>query len=163
MQRCSVLLPAFCVLVSNLTFGAATHKHLGKPMPETRPSPSRVHGPTTTQTHADAKASHSQVNLDKQIPFKCTSCGHIERVTIRDLQKKVQPDKDHGPMMGPMTLDCPKCQKKTLAQAVECPKCATIFVMKMDPKTDLFDDRCPKCQESYAKAWQERYRKSNGE
>ncbi len=102
------------------------------------------------------------VNLDKQIPFKCTSCSNVVMYTIRDLQKMQKPGQ-MGPMMGPMTLDCPKCKKKTLTQAVECPKCGEIFVMKMDPSKGLFDDKCPKCKESYAKAWQEKYRKSKEE
>jgi hypothetical protein len=102
------------------------------------------------------------VNLDKKIPFKCTGCGNVVMYTIRDLQKMQKPG-SMGPMMGPMILDCPKCSKKSLTQAVECPKCAEIFVMKMDPAKSMFDDKCPKCKESYAKAWQEKYRKSNGE
>jgi hypothetical protein len=129
----------------------------------------------------------SQVNLDKEIPFKCTSCTNLVWFKIRDLQKMFKPitttgpavgptatgpattmpttnpaDRLMGPMMGPMTLDCPKCHKKTLTQAVACPKCNEIFVMKMDPKANLFDDKCPKCHESYAKAWQEKYRKEKG-
>jgi ribosomal protein L37AE/L43A len=101
------------------------------------------------------------VNLDKQIPFKCTNakCNEIVMYTIRDLQKMQKPGA-MGPMMGPMTLNCPKCNNKTLTQAVECPKCKEVFVMKMDPSKGLFDDKCPKCHESYAKAWQEKYRKS---
>jgi len=101
-------------------------------------------------------------NLDKEIPFKCTSCGNIQKFTIRELQKMQKPG-EMGPMMGPMTLNCQKCGKKTLTQAVECPKCQEIFVMKMDPSRGLFDDKCPKCGESYAKAWQEKYRKNKGE
>jgi len=132
--------------------------------------------------------AQAQVNLDKQIPFKCTACSSIEYYKIRDLQKIYKPEQmrlaqgpatqpanaaEAGkpptttapvmePMMGPMTLQCKKCGKKTLTQAVECPKCQNIFVMKMDPAKGLFDDKCPKCGESYAKAWQEKYRKSQG-
>jgi hypothetical protein len=101
------------------------------------------------------------VNLDKKVPFKCTSCNNLVWYTIRDLQKKQKPGK-MDPMMGPMTMDCPKCHKKTLTQAVECPKCKEIFVMKMDPAKGLFDDKCPKCKESYAKVWQEKYRTEQG-
>ncbi len=101
-------------------------------------------------------------NLDKEIPFKCTSCGNIQKFTIRELQKMQKPG-EMGPMMGPMTLNCQKCGKKTLTQAEECPKCQENFVMKMDPSRGLFDDKCPKCGESYAKAWQEKYRKNKGE
>ncbi len=102
------------------------------------------------------------INLDKKIPFKCTKCSNIVMYTIRELQKMQKPGA-MGPMMGPMTLNCPKCNNKTLTQAVECPKCAEVFVMKMDPSRGLFDDKCPKCKESYAKAWQEKYRKSKGQ
>lgn len=109
------------------------------------------------------------VNLDKEIPFKCTNdkCnppdGTIVKYTIRDLQKITQPGGMGGPMMGPMTLDCPTCKQKTLTQAVECPKCQFIFVMQINPAANKFDDRCPKCGESYAKAWQEKYRQSGGD
>lgn len=112
----------------------------------------------------------SHVNLDKQIPFKCTHCNEVAYYKIRELQKMFKPTTRPGtstrpgegfigPMMGPMVLDCPKCHQKTLTQAVECPKCGEIFVMKMDPTKNMFDDKCPKCHESYAKAWQEKYRK----
>lgn len=68
-----------------------------------------------------------------------------------------------GPMAGPMTLECPACHQKNLTQAVQCPKCGNIFVMQTDPAANKFDDSCPKCHESYAKAWQEKYRQSGGE
>jgi predicted RNA-binding Zn-ribbon protein involved in translation (DUF1610 family) len=92
------------------------------------------------------------------IPFKCISCGDIEKYTISELQK--MPKINKGPMMGPMKLNCPKCGKDTLTQAVVCPSCGEIFVMKMDPAKGLFDDKCTKCGKSYAKAWQEKYRKA---
>jgi len=101
------------------------------------------------------------INLDKKIPFKCVSCNKITQFTIKDLQKMQKPG-EMGPMMGPMKLECPQCKKKELTQAVECPKCNQVFVMKMDPAKGLFDDKCPKCGESYAKAWQEKYRKTQG-
>jgi len=104
----------------------------------------------------------SGFNSNKEIPFKCTSCGNIQKFTIKELQKMQKPG-EMGPMMGPMKLVCEKCNQKTLTQAVECPKCQEIFVMKMDPSRGLFDDKCPKCGESYAKAWQEKYRKEQGE
>jgi len=110
----------------------------------------------------DSLMPTSGVNLNKQIPFKCTNCGNIQQFTIRELQKMQNPGQ-MGPMMGPMTLTCQKCGKKTLTQAVECPKCQEIFVMKMDPSRGLFDDKCPKCGVSYAKAWQEKYRKEKGQ
>jgi hypothetical protein len=119
------------------------------------------------------------VNLDKEIPFMCTQCSSVYAYKIRDLQKMQKPfgaaglttqpttgpagEAMLGPMMGPMTLECPKCHQKTLTQAVECPKCQEIFVMKMNPAQNLFDDKCPKCGVSYAKAWQEKYRKTQGE
>jgi hypothetical protein len=104
------------------------------------------------------------VDLNKQIPFKCVNpqCGTIVKYTIRELQKMAQPG-GGGPMMGPMTLNCPKCNQKTLTQAVECPKCQFIFVMQIDPAHNKFDDRCPKCGISYAKAWQDKYRQSGGD
>jgi rRNA maturation protein Nop10 len=117
--------------------------------------------------------SGSQPNLDKEIPFKCTHCSTVAWYKIRDLQKMFKTATIPGPttspadplrglMMGPMTLNCPKCGKKTLTQAVECPKCQFIFVMQMDPAHNKFDDKCPKCGVSYAKAWQEKYRKEQG-
>ena len=102
------------------------------------------------------------INVNKEIPFKCTSCGAIVKYKIKELQQMQKPG-EMGPMMGPMKLECPQCKKKELTQAVECPKCTEIFVMKMDPSKGLFDDKCPKCGESYAKAWQEKYRKEHGD
>jgi len=104
----------------------------------------------------------SGVNPQKQIPFKCLSCNTIVQYTIKDLQKMQKPG-EMGPMMGPMKLECPRCHRKELTQAVECPRCNEVFVMKMDPSKGLFDDKCPKCGESYAKAWQEKYRKTKTE
>jgi len=68
-----------------------------------------------------------------------------------------------GPLMGPLVLECPKCKQKTLTQAVGCPKCGEIFILQMDFAQGKFDDKCPKCHESYAKSWQEKYREKNGE
>ena len=70
-----------------------------------------------------------------------------------------------GPMMGPMVLQCPKCSKQTLTQAVECPveTYKEVFIMNMDPMKGIFDDKCPKCGVSYSKAWQEKYQASGGE
>lgn len=106
-----------------------------------------------------ASGGSNRVNLNKKIPFKCTSCGEVVYYTIKDLQKMQKPNA-MGPMMGPMVLTCPKCHKKTLTQATKCPKCGEVFIMKMDPAKGLFDDKCPKCGTSYAKAWKEKYRKS---
>jgi hypothetical protein len=143
---------------------AETYQRLGKPMPAVNFRAGKG-GWDLGNLFKSEKAPiqlNSGVNLDKKIPFKCTTCGKVVMYTIRDLQKMQKPGQ-MGPMMGPMTLDCPKCEKKTLTQAVECPKCGEIFVMKMDPAKGLFNDKCPKCHESYAKAWQEKYKKSKQE
>ncbi|MFA5864549.1 MAG: hypothetical protein WC975_07650 [Phycisphaerae bacterium] len=113
--------------------------------------------------------SNSRINLDKEIPFKCTSCDYIYLYKIRDLQKMVEPITTTGPttnpaqlmgpMMGPLILECPHCHQKNLEQAVQCPKCEEIFHIRMDPSKNIFDDKCPKCHESYSKAWQEKYEK----
>jgi predicted RNA-binding Zn-ribbon protein involved in translation (DUF1610 family) len=98
----------------------------------------------------------------KPIPFKCVSCGHIVIHKVADLQKLHKPG-SMTPMMGPMVLDCPKCGKKSLTQAIECPKCTEIFVMTIDPDKRIFNDKCPKCGVSYAQAWKEKYQKSKGQ
>ncbi|MFA5866193.1 MAG: hypothetical protein WC975_16090 [Phycisphaerae bacterium] len=122
------------------------------------------------------KQSRSGLDINKEIPFKCTSCDYIYLYKIKDLQKMPElaattqpttnPAEIMGPMigplmMGPLVLKCPHCHIKTLTQAVQCPKCEEIFIMKIDPIKSIFDDKCPKCQESYAKAWQEKYAKQN--
>ncbi len=96
---------------------------------------------------------------NKPIPFKCTNCGNIVEYKVSELQKMQKPG-EMGPMMGPMTFNCPKCNKKSLSQAVKCPTCSEVFVMKVDPGKAIFNDKCPKCGESYAKAWKEKYSKS---
>ncbi|MFA5864038.1 MAG: M56 family metallopeptidase [Phycisphaerae bacterium] len=118
--------------------------------------------PTATSQPASQPASNlnsNRPNLDKQIPFKCSDCGTVVKYTIGKLQKMPKL-RTMSPMMGPLVLDCPKCKREALTQAVECLKCGEIFIMKMDPDKKVFDDRCPKCGTSYAKAWQEKYRKS---
>jgi len=106
--------------------------------------------------------SSGSVDMNKEIPFKCTSCGVIVKYTLKELQEMQKPGQ-MGPMMGPLILDCPQCKKHALTQAVECPKCSEIFIMKADFTSGKFDDKCPKCHESYSKAWQEKYRQENGE
>jgi len=101
-------------------------------------------------------------DLKKKIPFKCTSCQEVTFYTIGEIQKMQKPGQ-MGPMMGPLVLDCPKCGKHSLTQAVECPSCGNIFIMQIDPSKGMFDDKCPKCGISYAKAWQDKYKKENGE
>jgi predicted RNA-binding Zn-ribbon protein involved in translation (DUF1610 family) len=124
--------------------------------------------------------TRSGVNWDQKVPFKCTKCGLVESFTIRDLNKINESEIKRlgvsaepggtttqpttlpvlgGPMMGPLTLECPKCKDKTLTQAVECLKCQTVFIMNMDPMKGIFDDKCPKCGESFSKAWREKYAK----
>jgi hypothetical protein len=106
------------------------------------------------------------IDTNRKIPFKCTnkSCNEVVFFTIGDLQKKQNPGQ-MGPMMGPMVLQCPKCSQQTLTQAVECPveTCKEVFIMNMDPMKGIFDDKCPKCGTSYSKAWQEKYRQTNGD
>jgi ribosomal protein L37AE/L43A len=104
------------------------------------------------------------IDQNRKIPFKCTNkaCNAVVYYTIGEIQKMQQPGQ-MGPMMGPMILNCPKCNQKTLTQAVECPKCSEVFIMNMDPMKGVFDDKCPKCGESYSKAWQEKYRQTHGD
>ncbi len=97
----------------------------------------------------------------RKIPFKCINCGNVQHFTIRELMK-IQPAGQGGPMPGPMVLPCEKCGKKALTQAVECPKCSEIFIMKVDPVKGIFDDRCPKCGANFSVAWQEKYHKNQG-
>jgi ribosomal protein L37AE/L43A len=108
-------------------------------------------------------SSGREIDLSKQIPFKCTNpqCNEVKFYTLGEL-KTMQKPGSMGPMMGPMILDCPKCSQHTLTQAVKCPKCDEVFIMKMDPSKGMFDDKCPKCGVSYAKAWKEKYQKKNG-
>jgi prepilin-type processing-associated H-X9-DG protein len=139
---------------------AETYQRLGKPVPEVKFKSDQGGWNLGNLFRPERAATRpsSGVNLEKKIPFKCTNCKTVVLYSIRELQKMQKPG-SMGPMMGPMTLDCPECKKKSLTQAVECPKCGEIFVMKMDPDKGLFDDKCPKCKESYAKAWQEKYKK----
>jgi len=137
-----------------------TYKRLGKPMPKIDFGDGKI--PATAPASQPASgSSHKGINFDKKIPFKCTNCSTTVPYTIRELQQMKKPD-EMGPMMGPLILPCPKCHKDTLTQAVECPNCSEIFIMKVDPATGTFDDKCPKCHESYAKSWQKKYWKENG-
>ncbi|NLX07107.1 MAG: hypothetical protein GXY33_18380 [Phycisphaerae bacterium] len=96
---------------------------------------------------------------NRKIPFKCKACGEIAHKTLGELQAMSE-TQQMGPMMGPMKLECPKCGKKELTQAVQCPQCEEVFIFEMDPmQMTEFDDRCPKCGVSYSEAWQEKYRK----
>jgi len=110
---------------------------------------SRIPFPFDTEARAQARS--------KWLIFKCTLCGKVEKISIRQLQKMQKPD-EMSPMMGPMKLECPKCHKKELTQGVECPACQEKFVMKLDPAKGRYDDRCPKCGKSYAEAWRDMYR-----
>ncbi|MFA5865737.1 MAG: hypothetical protein WC975_13770 [Phycisphaerae bacterium] len=113
-------------------------------------------------TVVDSVLPGGGIDTKKQIPFQCTSCNSVVKYTIGELQKMQDPSK-MGPMMGPLVLDCPSCKKHSLTQAVECPQCNAVFIIKMNPAQGQFDDKCPKCETSFAKAWQEKYRKENGE
>ena len=96
---------------------------------------------------------------NQKIPFKCLSCGEIVSKTLGEL-REMTPMEPMGPMAGPMKLVCPKCGKKELTQAVECPNCGNVFVFEMGPMQgpESFNDKCPKCGVSYSAAWQEKYR-----
>lgn len=100
-----------------------------------------------------AQSDTNATDPNRKIPFMCTNtdCNTVEFFTVDHLQKTQQ-----SSSMGPLVLDCPKCQKHTLTQAVACPACGEVFIMNMDPQKGIFDDKCPKCGESYSKAWQER-------
>jgi predicted RNA-binding Zn-ribbon protein involved in translation (DUF1610 family) len=104
----------------------------------------------------------SGLDLNSEVPFKCTSCGHVERYTIKQLQS-MQKAGAGGPMMGPLILDCPKCKKKALTQAVECLKCKEVYIMDMDPMKGKFNDKCPKCGSSFSQLWREKYAKEQGQ
>jgi hypothetical protein len=148
-----------------------TYEKLGKPMPTIEFTGKKSRNwfnwcetcneqkPLTTKPSSQPTG----VNLERKIPFKCTDkdCGEKVYYTIGELQK-MPPPGTMGPMMGPMVLKCPKCNNSTLTQAVECPNCGEVFIMKMDPQTNIFDDKCPSCGVSYAKVWQEKYRLQHG-
>jgi prepilin-type processing-associated H-X9-DG protein len=149
----------------------ATYEKLGKPMPtvEFKKEKKWFKGNLnfdTDQNENETPASRPTTQpspsktLNKNIPFKCTNkdCGTIELFSIGELRKMQEPV-EKGPMMGPMVFDCPKCKKHSLTQAVECPACEEIFILNMDPKIGVFDDKCPKCGKNYVKAWKEKYPK----
>jgi len=144
---------------------AETCRKLNIPVPPVRFANDSQLKPADTSPSEESHSSRSgRFNLDKKIPFRCTNCGLVRSFAIRELQKMQKPDKA-DPSMGPMKLDCTQCGKKTLTQAVECPKCQEIFVLKIlkiDATRNSLDDKCPKCGESYIKAWQEKYRKPAG-
>lgn len=114
-----------------------------------------------TVTVYDLVVAHSRDQGDYHrcgVIFKCTQCGDIQRITIRDLQKKMPqlPQKK-----GPLVLTCKACGKNALTHAVECPNCTRIFVIKINPTTGaVLDDHCPKCKKSYTEAWTHKYRNS---
>jgi hypothetical protein len=99
-----------------------------------------------------------KIDLNRQIPFLCTQCGHVERITVRELREKNK-NMPMGPMEPPK-VDCSQCGgKKTAVQAIECPECRNVFVISMDPMKGVYDDRCPKCGASYAVAWKKHFGK----
>jgi prepilin-type processing-associated H-X9-DG protein len=93
------------------------------------------------------------------IPFKCTNkeCGEVTTYTVADIQMMNQTSSQ--PTTGPEMLDCPKCKKHSLTQAVKCPACEEVFIMNKNPEEMGFNDKCPKCGKSYVKAWKEKYPK----
>ncbi|MFA5863533.1 MAG: hypothetical protein WC975_02490 [Phycisphaerae bacterium] len=112
----------------------------------------------------DTTVYHSETDYDvcRSPLFKCTSCGAVASYSIRELQAKVPP-KQLASMKGSLVLDCPKCKKHTLTQAVICLKCENVFAIIMNSGQDSINDKCPKCGESYIKAWQEKYRRETEE
>jgi rRNA maturation protein Nop10 len=134
-----------------------TYEILGKPMPKVEFKGEK----SKSWFNWSPTSRQSEIDKERKIPFKCTNkdCGEVVFYTTRELTKTLKPGEN--PMMGPVVLDCPKCKKHTLTQAVECPKCGEIFIMMMDPQNGVFDDKCPKCGVSYAKAWQEKYQKEH--
>jgi hypothetical protein len=92
----------------------------------------------------------------KTIYGKCTGCGFIQtwsywEVAFRFPFKYI---KD----VGSLPRTCPQCRQETLRFSLKCPKCSTVY----NPRQvcgSMYDDKCPNCKESYAKAWHEKYRK----
>lgn len=93
----------------------------------------------------------------KRIPFKCKACGVVVMKTLGELHK-IETQEPMGMPMGPMKLVCPKCDKKELTQAVQCPECNEVFLYEFDmTNPQAMNDKCPKCGVSYAEAWQRKY------
>lgn len=99
----------------------------------------------------------SEETRRRMIPFKCTTCGTVREVSIGTLQDmRTRGEFENVRQYDPLIIDCPKCGTKTAKQAIECPDCHEIFVIKTDPVKGVYDDTCPKCGISYAVAWRKR-------
>ena len=83
---------------------------------------------------------------NRDIALLCKTCGgfEISADEFRDLMSKQEPGMMMGMLGQQMTLDCPKCGKKTCYMAEKCEQCETIFVLGQ-AKDRNYPDRCPKC------------------
>ena len=86
--------------------------------------------------------------LSGDMPLLCTSCGGFE-IPVSQFQEIMSKNPQNMMMMpgmpGQMTIDCPKCNKKTCYPAQKCTKCQNIFVFGQ-ARDSQFPDRCPKCK-----------------
>ena len=89
---------------------------------------------------------------NQDMALLCTTCGGFEIPAdeFRELMSKQGP----GMMMGmpgqQMTMECPKCAKKTCYMAQKCQQCENIFVFGQ-ARDQNYPDRCPKCSFSRIK------------
>lgn len=104
---------------------------------------------------------------NRQLLFKCTDCGEVATKTIGELRKMRQGQ--GGPPM-PMGMGmelpkyiCPKCNKKTLVNAVRCAAddCDAVFIISAPgmapPGSPGLSAACPKCGTDFYKAMRKKY------
>jgi hypothetical protein len=75
------------------------------------------------------------------------ACKAESEITVEDYSKMMQemgPGGMMGPMMGPMAVNCPKCNKKSAYMAEKCEKCGVVFVPNYQ-SGDEYPDKCPGC------------------
>jgi len=86
---------------------------------------------------------------DRKMALMCAECGGFEVSgdEFREMMTQQGPEAMMMPGMGPQTMECPKCGKKSCMAAQKCQKCENIFVFGQ-AKDQNYPDRCPKCKYS---------------
>ena len=83
----------------------------------------------------------------QQVVLKCLECGHVERMSLEQVNKGTTIVKGYRGAPG---VKCPKCAKRALGKAYECPNGHGVF-SAYAPKASTERDevgtaiKCPKC------------------